>query len=137
MLLAGLAVFGFAVLCPFLPGFIRWQRERFRQAAARHPGLGGLVGLLVCLNVAALLIGAAFTRPTGPFSYAWRTDNEAEHAFKKVVYDTMLPFLAGYPWPILLASAVASAGVLFFVLQRSAVSGSDAGKEKQSTAGSR
>jgi hypothetical protein len=131
LLLAGLAVFGFAVLCPFLPALGRRLRDRYRHAAARHPGLGGLVGLLVCLNAAALLIGLAFTRPVGSISFSWRTGNEAELAVKKVVYEIILPFLLGYPWPILLASAVATAGVLFFVLQRPPVSGSNPGKGEE------
>jgi hypothetical protein len=89
-------------------------------AGQRDPAPGGqqrlraLSGLLICVNAGVALASAAFTKPGAGYGFCWRTGNEAEHAVKTVLYGDVFPFLVAYPWPVVVASAIISAGLYTF-----------------------
>jgi predicted Ser/Thr protein kinase len=87
--------------------------ERGRSAAPS--ALKGLRWLLVCCNVAVLLICFALTGPYHPsWWFATRTNFGLEQDVKELVYYVVLPRFFGLPWLILLAAAVLSVGVYHF-----------------------
>ena len=114
------AMYLFGIGLSFLVALVLYVGVLRRRSPARpeaNPILRGFRGLLVCLNVAVLLAGAAFTRPAPETGFCYRLGNVEEYEVKALLHHGVLPFLAGYPWVIVLASVIASVGVYVFARQ--------------------
>jgi tRNA A-37 threonylcarbamoyl transferase component Bud32 len=94
-------------------GFCGWLlcwRDR-----AEPPVLKGLKWLLICFNVAVLLVCLALTHPAAvPWGFSYQTGNALERAVKELIYQVVLARLIALPWLILVAAAVLSVGVYRF-----------------------